>query len=228
MVCIMRSVASMMEDAEDKALIKMTVDNMVIDDNCEMEGNPGKKRVLNDYEEMKIGSESRFKKGDRIQCCNKSDGKGWHCKNEPKEGHSMCDHHLNLLSGKKHDKSITGARRGRAKAGKRGSSSGSNPYEFYYYSGFGPLWGKRRGDRGEGNKSEGKDAGNGSCIAAAAAAVASPQNTTPSSTSSPIERNEKFDYVDEDDDEEDTNENGDSGKKRMRKPVKARSLKSLM
>jgi hypothetical protein len=49
-------------------------------------------------------------------------------------------------------------------------------------------------------------------------------NTTPSSSYSPIENNQGFDYVDEDDDDEEE----DSGKKRMRKPVKARSLKSLM
>ncbi|KAF2291145.1 hypothetical protein GH714_020344 [Hevea brasiliensis] len=231
------SVASLMEEAEDKAAIKMRVDNMVIDDNYEMEGIPEKKRVFDDYEEMKIVNEFKFKKGEKIQCCNKTDGKGWHCKNEPREGHSMCDHHLlksyasnnNVTcclglptspSSKKQDKAIAGGRRGRAKAAKKGSSSSSNPYEFYYYSGFGPLWGKRRGDRGEGNKSGVKEIEiNGITIGD----ISTTQNTTPSSTPSPIEHHEEFDYVDEDD-----SDNSDSGKKRMRKPVKARSLKSLM
>ncbi|KAG8663768.1 uncharacterized protein LOC110621411 isoform X2 [Manihot esculenta] len=231
------SVASLMEDAEDKAAIKMRVDNMVIDDNYEMERIPEKKRVFNDYGEMKIGNEFKFKKGEKIHCCNKSDGKGWHCKNEPRDGHSMCDHHLlksyasndNVTcclglptspSSKKQEKAMTGGRRGRTKASKKGPSSSSNPYEFYYYSGFGPLWGKRRG---EGNKSGVRESEiDGINIAT----MSSPQNTTPSSTPR-IENREEFDYVDDYDDDEDS-ENGDSGKKRMRKPVKARSLKSLM
>ncbi|KAG8653533.1 uncharacterized protein LOC110616140 isoform X2 [Manihot esculenta] len=227
------SVASLMEDAEDKAAIKMRVDNMVIDDNYEMEGiAEKKKRVLNDYEEMKMVNEFKFKK-----CCNKTDGKGWHCKNEPREGHSMCDHHLNVTccvglptspSSKKQDKGIAGAggRRGRAKATKKGSSSNSNPYEFYYYSGFGPLWGKRRGDRGEGNKGGDKEIESNGIISVAD--ISTPQNTTSCVAPSPIEDLEDFDYVDEDDDDEEDNQNSDSRKKRVRKPVKARSLKSLM
>ncbi|XP_012083342.1 uncharacterized protein LOC105642953 isoform X2 [Jatropha curcas] len=235
------SVASLMEDAEDKAA--MTVDNMIIDDNYEMERIAEKKRVFDDYQEMKIGSEFKLKKGGKLHCCNKTDGKGWHCKNETKEGHSICDHHFILLksynnvsnscislptspSTKKQEKvNLAGGRRGRGKAAKKGSSSTSNPYEFYYYSGFGPLWGKRRGgDKfGEGNKNESKESEiNGMDIG--------PRNTTPSPTTcSSIEHHEEFDFVDEDDDDEEDSENGDSGaKKRMRKPVKARSLKSLM
>ncbi|XP_021641108.2 uncharacterized protein LOC110635919 isoform X2 [Hevea brasiliensis] len=233
------SAASLMEDSEDKVAIKMRVDNMVIHDNYGMEGIPEKKRVFDDYGVLKIGNEFKFKKGEKIHCCNKSDGKGWHCKNEPREGHSMCDHHLlksyvnnnNVTcclglptspTSKKQEKAITGVRRGRAKGAKKGSSSSSNPYEFYYYSGFGPLWGKRRG---EGNKSGVKET---EIDGISIAAVSTSQNTTPSSTLSPIENHEEFDYVDEDDDDDEDSENADSGKKRMRKPVKARSLKSLM
>ncbi|MBA0741352.1 hypothetical protein Gogos_014513 [Gossypium gossypioides] len=61
-------------------------------------------------------------------------------------------------------------------------------------------------------------------------AVTAQNNTTPSS-SSQFDNNEEFDYVDDEDDEYDDDEedeNVDSGKKRMRKPIKARSLKSLM
>lgn len=229
----MRSVASMMmEDSEEKGMMKMKVDHMVIvDDNYENEGNK-RSEMFGDYEEMKIDSEFKLKK------CNKTDGKGWHCKNDTKNGHTVCDHHHHLTSHKssysninnnningsaatkKPDKvaSIIGARRGRAKSAKKGSSSSSNPYEFYYYSGFGPLWGKRRGDKDTVNKNEAKDVDNSTVIGSMI------PNTTPSSSYSPIENNQGFDYVDEDDDEEEE----DSGKKRMRKPVKARSLKSLM
>lgn len=226
------SVASMMmEDSEEKGMMKMKVDHMVIvDDNYENEGNK-RSEMFGDYEEMKIDSEFKLKK------CNKTDGKGWHCKNDTKNGHTVCDHHHHLTSHKssysninnningsaatkKPDKvaSIIGARRGRAKSAKKGSSSSSNPYEFYYYSGFGPLWGKRRGDKDTVNKNEAKDVDNSTVIGSMI------PNTTPSSSYSPIENNQGFDYVDEDDDDEEE----DSGKKRMRKPVKARSLKSLM
>ncbi|CAK7348853.1 unnamed protein product [Dovyalis caffra] len=226
------SVASMMiEDSEEKGMMKMNVDNMVIiDDKYENDGNK-RSEMFDDYEEMKIDSEFKVKK------CNKTDGKGWHSKNETKDGQIMDDHHHHLTSlkssygtgnnningttaTKKPDKctSIIGARRGRAKSFKKGSSSNSNPYEFYYYSGFGPLWGKRRGDRDGVNKNEGKDVDNSTVIDSMT------QNTTPSTSYSPIENNQEFDYVEEDDDEEEE----DSGKKRMRKPVKARSLKSLM
>jgi len=225
----------MMEDSEQKGMIKMKVDNMVIiDDNHDNEGNR-RSEMLDDYEGMKIDSEFELKK------CNKTDGKGWHCKNETRNGLPMCDHHHHLTSlkssscnngningsaiaTKKPDKGtcITGARRGRAKSAKKGSSSNSNPYEFYYYSGFGPLWGKRRGDRDAVNKNEDKDVDNGTIIDSMT------QNTTPFSSSSPIENNRQFDYVEEEEEDDDDDKEEDSGKKRMRKPVKARSLKSFM
>ncbi|KAJ8900483.1 hypothetical protein K2173_025260 [Erythroxylum novogranatense] len=233
------SVASMMVDAEEKASIKMKIDNMVIDDNYEMEGNPLKKGMVDDDQDIKA-----VKRSGKIHCCNKNDGKGWHCKNEPKEGYSMCQHHLSLLksyssniaasslglsSVKKPEKTVSGSRRGRAKSAKKGSSSTStttsNPYAFYYYSGFGPSWGKRRGEVNKIEAAKYMESNTNTAFIG---------NTTPSSSSSPIEHNtsDRFEYEDEDDDDEEEledNENGgDSGKKRMRKPVKARSLKSLM
>lgn len=94
------------------------------------------------------------------------------------------------------------------------AAGGSNPYEFYYYSGFGPLWGKKRRDRG------GEDCGRSSENTMGIRSNA----TTPSPSPS-----DELDYVDDDDDEEEEVDGDcDGGKKRMRKPVKARSLKSLM
>jgi hypothetical protein len=84
------------------------------------------------------------------------------------------------------------------------------------------LWGKRRGDRDAVNKNEDKDVDNGTIIDSMT------QNTTPFSSSSPIENNRQFDYVEEEEDDDDDDKEEDSGKKRMRKPVKARSLKSFM
>ncbi|XP_015583881.1 uncharacterized protein LOC8261910 isoform X2 [Ricinus communis] len=236
------SVASLMEyDPEDKAAIKIKVNNMVIvdDDNYEIRRINQEKKTMSE-EDCEFNH--KLKKGEKIYCCNKIDGKEWHCKNELKEGHSMCDHHIlsslkssynnnvtsaciasptNSPSIKKPEKAVAGTRRGRGKGAKKGQSSSSNPYEFYYYSGFGPLWGKRRGDRGEGNKNESKES-------EISGAIAIHHNTTPFSAPLPIEDHQELDFVDEDDDDDEDSEGGDIGKKRMRKPVKARSLKSLM
>ncbi|KAK8693542.1 hypothetical protein V6N13_071120 [Hibiscus sabdariffa] len=188
------SVASMM-DGEDKPIMK--VQGMVI----------------NDDEEMKMGD--RF--GFQTQCEDEGNGSKQDCSLK------SCAHDNgndpSSLTSKK-----AGNRRGRARAGKKGPSAALNPYEFYYYSGFGPSWGRRRGGSSEMRKNiivEGKDVENNS------SAVTTQNNNTTSSlsSSSQFDNNEEFDYIDDDEDEE----NVDSGgKKRMRKPVKARSLKSLM
>ncbi|MCD9640977.1 hypothetical protein HAX54_026772 [Datura stramonium] len=107
---------------------------------------------------------------------------------------------------KQHEAAETGSPRHRPARAKKSSSS-YDPYEFYYYSGFGPLWGKKRGARRtiSDNNSIAEDADQYS--------------------SSQVEDNEEFDYVQlevEDDHEE------IGKKKRPRKPIKARSLKSLM
>ncbi|KAL5859664.1 hypothetical protein ACOSQ4_000960 [Xanthoceras sorbifolium] len=219
------SVASMM-DGEDKAVM-FKVDDMVIDDNDIEESD----KMFDNNERLQIEDDFSFDKEDKPLHCIKTDGKGWHCRNELRDGHNLCDHHLSLLksynttinnSPKKLDKAVavgTSGRRGRARAAKKGSSSASNPYEFYYYSGFGPLWGKRRGERvSQGKKMlEIKEVENNSYA----------NDKTPQSFSS-LTDNGGFDYIDDEDDEEDE-ENGDSTcKKRTRKPVKARSLKSLM
>ncbi|KAF7826080.1 AAA-ATPase ASD, mitochondrial-like [Senna tora] len=163
------SVASMMDAEDQKPLMEM--EDMVVHDN--------EAKALLDERRIAEGTTS---------FCQKFDGKDGHCKSEAKQGQSFS------AAAAAASASAAGARRAKARAAKKVSySSSSNPYEFYYYSGFGPSWGKRRGDRnGEGNDKMDK---------------------------------QEFNYED-DDEEEDAN--GDSGKKRMRKPVKARSLKSLM
>jgi hypothetical protein len=120
-----------------------------------------------------------------------------------------------------------GARRARARAGKKGSSSSSNPYEFYYYSGFGPLWARKRGDRGLGGAADASKS-NEAAKLVDSMTINTTRSSTPSSSSQIDNNNDDFDYVDDDDDDDEDDANGDSGKKRMRKPVKARSLKSLM
>lgn len=182
-------------------------------------------------------------------CCNKTDGKRWQCKNEAADGHYLCEHHLSQLksyattaadddddednadddsASRKLDKpsASTGRRGGRPRGAKKNSSSSSsaaaaaNSSQFYYYSGFGPSWGKRRSGRAgdqQPRRPEGRAARGGPRPA--------PQRIGGGG----------IDYVgynmeDEDDEaeEEEEEEDEDMGKKRTRKPVKARSLKSLM
>ncbi|RDY01079.1 hypothetical protein CR513_15640, partial [Mucuna pruriens] len=161
--------------------------------------------------------------------CQGFDSKGWPCKNEAKQGQSFCDQHLlssyNNNNSKKSQPSTTGARRAKTRGtGKKAATASSNPYEFYYYSGFGPLWGKRRGDRnGEGSK----NGANSTMVESENVADdIINDNVVPSVADIPsvseMDNEGIIDYVDDDEEED------DSGKKRMRKPVKARSLKSLM
>ncbi|XP_021906304.1 uncharacterized protein LOC110820962 [Carica papaya] len=130
-------------------------------------------------------------------------------------------------------------RRGGARTTNKRSTSSSSPYEFYYYSGFGPAWSKRRGERAaEPSKTHLK---NGlpplppAFPEAPAAITTSKSNSNnssrtnrTSSSSSQFGSKRGFDYVDVDEDEDDDDVNGGTVKKRTRKPVKARSLKSLM
>ncbi|BFG22025.1 hypothetical protein CerSpe_082990 [Prunus speciosa] len=215
------SVASMMDIGKEKAV------------QMEQEPVADDKKGLNSKELLDDDNEEEGRRSS-YACCQKNDGKGWHCKKRAKLGQSFCNHHLSLLRSN-HNTNIAsnnkgpreavskvlsaGARRSRAKA-KRGSSS--NPYEFYYYSGFGPLWGRKRG--GDKEKEEPKIDED---------RVTTTTSTTPPTQSSSSQIDEKkFEYVDDDDDDEDDFDDdvrsGESGRKRMRKPVKARSLKSLM
>ncbi|KAF8033281.1 hypothetical protein BT93_D2013 [Corymbia citriodora subsp. variegata] len=232
------SVASMMAlDAEEKTVIVN-----------ELQGRAfyninNEDRMNIDGYEAKNGGDSDGDFSFKV-CCNKTDGKRWQCKNEAADGHYLCEHHLSQLksytttttaddddddndhnvataddsASRKLDKSSasTGRRGGRPRGAKKNSSSSAaaaNSNQFYYYSGFGPSWGKRRSGRAgdQPRRPEGR-AGGGS-----------PQPTPPRIGG------EGIDYVDYDmDEEEEEEDDRDSGKKRMRKPVKARSLKSLM
>lgn len=227
---------------------KLKIQHMVLDD------NRNKKAVT-------VNSNRNGVKVARNACyCQGIDEKGLPCKNRVKNGHipSLCGYHLSLLRSynnavKKspHSSSRRGggvkSRGGAAK--KAAASPSSNPYEFYYYSGFGPLWGKRRGgDRnGEASKSSG-GGGEGSnsttvemdmemeeVIEGSDDVVVVTADDNDNSNSN--ENNDNvvvvsgkdygvFDFVDDVDDDEEDDDNG--GNKRMRKPVKERSLKSLM
>ncbi|CAN4080183.1 unnamed protein product [Withania somnifera] len=178
----------------------------------------------------------------RTMCC-KNDGKRWQCSREAKRGHNLCEHHFAQV--KKHYSNnndsaqystiisttavsfdtlikqtvadaaaeTTPSSRFRPHRPKKSSSS-----DFYYYSGFGPLWGKKR------SASTGKN--NNAASAAAAEIYSSHDSTTHGAQSSSSQMdNEGFEYVEDEDDDEVEN---CKMIKRARKPIKARSLKSLM
>ncbi|XP_042474947.1 uncharacterized protein LOC122057029 [Macadamia integrifolia] len=102
------------------------------------------KKSRNEVEEMKY-SESR-QEGINLIYCNKTDGNGWKCKKEAKQGHSMCEHHLDQLKSydiknKSNNPSSCVSSRGKRSYSKNSKMHSS---DFYYYTGFGPLWGKGR------------------------------------------------------------------------------------
>ncbi|KAG8389181.1 hypothetical protein BUALT_Bualt02G0202300 [Buddleja alternifolia] len=154
-------------------------------------------------------------KSEGIILCSKTDGKSWQCRREATKGNSLCEHHLSLMKNytnnlpnsttKKPEKPLVF----RPRPKRASTLASSNPHEFYYYSGFGPRWGKKRGENSKNNGS-----------------------TTPKSVEHEHELDplilsriidEDFDY-----DEDEEEENRENTKKRARKPIKARSLKSLM
>ncbi|XP_045788107.1 uncharacterized protein LOC123883374 [Trifolium pratense] len=123
--------------------------------------------------------------------------------------------------------------RGRPKKSAAGSSS-SNNNEFYYYSGFGPLWAKRRSDKFEGEGEE--DDSNKSVVTLGGTNNNDDKinvvnhdynNNVGVEFGCSVDVNVVPCISDEEDYYDDYCDN-ENGKRRMRKPVKERSLKSLM
>ncbi|XP_009757496.1 uncharacterized protein [Nicotiana sylvestris] len=164
-----------------------------------------------DQEMEELGLEKDGDNNITTLCC-KYDGKGWHCSRETKKGHNLCEHHIAQVKKQYNDSAHSTSTTAKQIAAAETPSSRGRPHrpmkssssEFYYYSGFGPLWGKKRSHaRTDPATSDGHGA--------------------QSSSSSQMDT-EGFDYVEDEDDEDEEN-----GKiKRARKPIKARSLKSLM
>ncbi|XP_051141719.1 uncharacterized protein LOC127258773 isoform X2 [Andrographis paniculata] len=163
--------------------------------------------------------------GEVILCC-KNDGKSWHCRREAAQGSSLCGHHLSLS--KNYQNSAHTKKSGRAMEPRRSTrstnkvdysksnSSSSDSNEFYYYFGFRPGWSKKiRSNNGGVLNYSG---------------IVSERNETTSSLIvnghdyrevSLLNRHEAQNDVVEEEDR-------GNGRKRIRKPVKERSLKSLI
>lgn len=150
--------------------------------------------------------EEEVKLEDVVNYCSKTDENGnWICGLEAREGETFCEFHLRSYIphvGHPVPKKST------AKSGKNNGAKKAkieeNPYHsFNYYSGFGPNWGKRRAARELSKTIE---------------VVATPSSSNGTEDLS----------VFEDEEEDDNEKSGVNGTKRVRKRIKARSLKSLM
>ncbi|KAI0513937.1 hypothetical protein KFK09_009969 [Dendrobium nobile] len=186
-----------------------------------MEEKKGQGRKRREKEMESSGSGAMIK-------CKKTDGKGWHCKRLAQSPHSLCSYHLTQLRSyrTRFDDQVSGDHRKKYAFSVDSGGSASNYY--YYYSILGPWWGKRRGpvtESSEGNEENGissKDCNVKSADSEAAVDVNAVEE-------------------EEEDDDEDYGESFGNVtylqkkkktkrmiKRKGRKPVKARSLKSLL
>ncbi|GMH21718.1 hypothetical protein Nepgr_023560 [Nepenthes gracilis] len=192
--------------------------------------------------DTKIGTEHG---GETTVECKKTDGKSWQCQRAAKEGGSLCEQHLALLrfchqnqpsvssvaATRKPEKvtSPTPAvpkRRGRPR---KTTASPTNPNEFYYYSGFGPRWGKKRTASKDSRQTirpkaitdDGEESNDNSNNYAASITPSLPSDIA-------MEDIEELDNIDDDEEETDGDLDGEICRKRARKAIKSRSLKSLM
>ncbi|CAA6655481.1 unnamed protein product [Spirodela intermedia] len=132
-------------------------------------------------EESRRGEEEEKK--NTVAICKKGDGKGWQCKREAQWGYSLCQYHLEKLrsyscySQRKKPRAASASEKPPTAGGavrrqrtppqtrnKRQRPADPLPDKalgisdsFYYYSGFGPLWRKRRGGRPEDGATAAKD-----------------------------------------------------------------------
>ncbi|XP_068646644.1 uncharacterized protein [Aristolochia californica] len=135
----------------------------------------------------------------RIVYCRKKSTNGWKCKREAKRGHSLCNHHLKQRRAYHYEP--------RRKPNRTTSILDPSfvvvppSSDFYYYTGFGPLVKRKR--RGSG--------------AAEAATMPSLSSSSSGEDAHPHTH-----------DSNDAPNDADREKKRGRKPMKSRSLKSLL
>ncbi|XP_027163125.1 uncharacterized protein LOC113763496 [Coffea eugenioides] len=225
--------------------------NGFFSDHIAADQRPGPKVKLDDIAaggkfEQKESLRSKKEEEDEVFDC-KIDGKGWQRRKKVKNEQPFCQRHLAPQPSASVKKSESG-RRARPKK----PASSSNPYEFYYYSGFGPRWGKKRGAAAAAtvaamkeepytshdSSSENTSSRNNNSSIIEVDAAEGPNTPEPSVKSSPFTsqfHKQVLDYVEDDDEDDydnysklDDDENGEMGRKRARKPIKARSLKSLM
>ncbi|KAG1354889.1 putative high mobility group nucleosome-binding domain-containing protein 5 [Cocos nucifera] len=163
--------------------------------------------------------------------CKKSDGKGWHCKRPAHLPHSLCQYHLTQLrsytsnnSHRKASDQATGGGDKHRKKRKADIAGDGNNFYYYYYSGFRPWRGKRRGSSyssdnfGNVTEEEGRE-----------------NSESADGHDAPVTGDDEGDSEEDggkgccnEEEEEEEEEEERNCRKRGRKPVKARSLKSLL
>ncbi|KAI3800541.1 hypothetical protein L1987_28632 [Smallanthus sonchifolius] len=149
---------------------------------------------------------------EEIKLCSERDEKGWECGSVVKNGNQS------VWTTKK--------RPGQAQACRAKKRPASNPHEFYYYSGFGPSWGKKRGTTTTISVGSNSNTGHRTSSLSGDMDVQKERGNRFEPDTSKVE----LDYLDDEDEEDDREigKVGIIGKKRGRKPIKERSLKSLM
>lgn len=183
---------------------------------------------------------------DQRNYCKKSDGKGWQCKKEAEHPYTLCDYHLSQIRGYYHGNAAhhppatpktiknsaptaTKKKKKKSKAAKKVEKD-DGPEFYYYFGGFGPWRGKRRGD---GVGRERKD-GETTTVTVTTSTSTTMNNVGSSSVCGGVRGAscdnvatgidpESLDNVEE----SSSDDVGPGRKKKWRKPIKARSLKSL-
>lgn len=189
---------------------------------------------IDDYEEEK--------KNKVVYCC-KTDGKRWHCRSKAQTGNPLCEHHM--IQMQRYSRTNTnGTTTNRVKRNKskrdrpsnKGRLSGEKSSEFYYYSGFGPLWGKSKRGRPSDEVKKQPDSSEEKLDEEKQVIIDEALITRGKSPAKVTEDNDGDNdngcimFVDDEfDDDYNTDEdcNGVNGKTKNRKPIKARSLNSL-
>ncbi|XP_072954716.1 uncharacterized protein [Typha angustifolia] len=190
--------------------------------------------------------ESKVSAVDTVSICKKTDGKGWHCKRPAHHPHSLCQYHLAQLRSYSTNYGASKASTSRAGADaksrkkKVGDDDASTNLYYYYYSGFGPWRGKRRGGS-RGDNGGGESVGNEQEeeeeeeeeeeVGRNNSGARDTYEDSVAVAGGDEESNGEDDGMDSDgsdDDDDDDDDTMRNRRKRGRKPVKARSLKSLL
>ncbi|KAI3843151.1 hypothetical protein MKX03_008542 [Papaver bracteatum] len=221
------------------------------------------KRKLENDSDYNIDDYEKEKKNEVVYCC-KTNGKDWHCRSIAQIGNPLCEHHMiqmqrysdyhyhqRKLANKRigrppkdsrtntNDTTTNRVKRNKKKRGRlsnKGKLSGKKSSEFYYYSGFGPSWGKsKRGRPSNEVKKQPEDSDvkldeerQVIIVEALITHGLSPVKVKEENVN--VNDNGCIMFVDDEfDDDYNTDEdcNGVNGKTKKRKPIKARSLNSL-
>ncbi|XP_077226072.1 uncharacterized protein LOC143859247 isoform X2 [Tasmannia lanceolata] len=153
-------------------------------------------------EKVEEEEEKNNKEEKEGRICRMKGGKGWKCKREAKNGHSLCPHHLTQRRSYRYEP----RRKFNDEVGTadRTVRSGS---DYYYYSGFEPCSRKKRRGGGESEMDN---------------------EIVPLSSSNHDNKDHENDNDDNSRDENVIDDDGYYRKKRGRKPMKARSLRSIL